>query len=359
MAISSRELYKRLYDGLNYRLRSVAGGRFASYCRPTWISLLMTERCNARCVHCDIWKNRGREDAPSAEAWRTVLTDLRGWLGPAHVCVTGGEALLIPHTPEVVAHGARVGLLMEVLTHGYWNDQSRIEALARARPWRITLSVDGLGEAHSRVRGREGFADRTFGSIETLRRLRRDEGLGYSILLKTVVMEHNIDQVVPVARFAAEHGLEVFYQPIEQNYNTPEDDHWWLTSPNWPRDTAAAVAAVRELIALRRQGLPIANSEHQLEVMIPYFEDPASLRVSTQSHTAHDHARLCAALSLVQIQSNGDVRVCSAADPVGNIKQAGIRDIWENRPQWWKGGCCMERRVAPEERAAMVALGNG
>jgi hypothetical protein len=53
------------------------------------------------------------------------------------------------------------------------------------------------------------------------------------------------------------------------------------------------------------------------------------------------------------------VRVCSAADPVGNIKEAGIRDIWENRPRWWTGGCCMERRVAPEERAALVALGNG
>ena len=43
------------------------------------------------------------------------------------------------------------------------------------------------------------------------------------IRLKTVIMEHNLNDVGKVARFARSHGLEVFYQPIEQNYNTPED----------------------------------------------------------------------------------------------------------------------------------------
>src|SRR3954451_23382898 len=32
--------YKRLYDGVNYRLRTFAGGRFASHCRPTSIVIL-------------------------------------------------------------------------------------------------------------------------------------------------------------------------------------------------------------------------------------------------------------------------------------------------------------------------------
>jgi hypothetical protein len=49
--------YKRVFEGINYRLRNFAGGRFASYCRPTSVVLLLTEHCNARCVHCDIWKN--------------------------------------------------------------------------------------------------------------------------------------------------------------------------------------------------------------------------------------------------------------------------------------------------------------
>ena len=352
-----RLLYKRVYDRVNDTLRTAAGGRFASLCRPTWISLLLTERCNSRCVHCDIWKNRGKEEgAPTREQWEACLSEIRSWLGPAHVCITGGEALLVPHSIDIVRHGVRAGLLIEVLTHGYWNDQTRIEALARANPWRITISVDGLGDVHSAIRGRKGFAERTFGSIETLLALRAGEGLGYSILLKTVVMRHNLDELAPIARFAASRGVEVLYQPIEQNYNTPEDPRWFETSENWPDDPERAVSAVQELLELKRSGLPIANSEEQLEVMVPYFRRPAALRVATQSHTAHDPRRVCSALSLVQIQANGDVRVCAMAPPVGNIKEGPLRQIWAERPRWWLRGCCLEHRLAPEESLPARAL---
>jgi MoaA/NifB/PqqE/SkfB family radical SAM enzyme len=353
MSRLGRRLYTRVYEGLNSRLRYLAGGRFASRCRPTWVSILLTERCNARCLHCDIWKNRGKEDSPTAEQWKAVLADLRSWLGPVHVCITGGEALLAPAAVEVIQHGCAAGLELEVLTHGYWQDQTRIEAMARANPWRITLSVDGLGEVHSKVRGREGFHYRTFGTIQNLIRLRRTERLDYSIQLKTVVMEHNLDQLAPIAGFAADNGLLVFYQPIEQNYNTREDPRWFESSSNWPRDPEEAVRAVEGLIALKRQGFPIGNSLAQLEVMIPYFRDPASLRLATQGHSAHDEHRGCSALSLIQVQSNGDVRVCAGSPPVGNIKGQSIRKVWAERPTWWLSGCCLERRMTPEEREAI------
>src|SRR5712691_9391168 len=71
---------RRVYAGLNYRLRTFARGRFASACRPTSIALLMGERCNARCIYCDIWKNSGGEDSPSYEQWQAVLRDPHDWL---------------------------------------------------------------------------------------------------------------------------------------------------------------------------------------------------------------------------------------------------------------------------------------
>src|SRR6266511_3351738 len=132
MGNTAAHIYRRLYEGFNYRLRTVARSRFASRCRPTSIIFLLTELCNARCIHCDIWKNRGREDAPTVEQWKGVLTDLRRWLGRVQITVSGGEALLRPFTTELVAHAAELGLFAECLTHGYWDDQSTVERLARA-----------------------------------------------------------------------------------------------------------------------------------------------------------------------------------------------------------------------------------
>jgi MoaA/NifB/PqqE/SkfB family radical SAM enzyme len=136
-----RDFYRRAYQSFNLRLRVWGGGRWADHCRPTSIALLLTSLCNARCVHGDIWKNKGKEAFPTIEQWKTTLTDLRRWLGPVHVFFTGGEALLQPFAIEAVRHASSLALAVESLTHGYWKDQSRIEQLALANPWRHRRGV--------------------------------------------------------------------------------------------------------------------------------------------------------------------------------------------------------------------------
>ncbi|MBS1858887.1 MAG: radical SAM protein [Acidobacteria bacterium] len=342
--------YRRIYSGVNYRMRSFAGGALAGRCRPVAIMLLLTERCNARCVHCDIWKNKGKEDSPDTSEWKHLLDDLRKWLGPVDIVFTGGEALLKQNTTELARHAVSLGFALEVLTHGYWEDQSKIEKLAAAKPHRITISLDGIGETHSKVRGRDDFFEKTQRTIETLVRMREHDSLGYQIRLKTVIMEHNLGDLANVARFATRPGMEVFYQPIEQNYNTPEDPEWFRSSPNWPRDPSQAVRAVRELQQLHRDGLHIANSQQQLEVMVRYFEDPEGLRLTTQAHQAHERQHFCSSLGTLQIQSDGGVGFCARMPVVGNFRAMPIRQIWETRPRWWESGCCMSqpRQGVPE-----------
>jgi MoaA/NifB/PqqE/SkfB family radical SAM enzyme len=346
-------IYKRVYEGVNYRLRTFAGGRWASHCRPTSIGILLTEHCNARCAHCDIWKNRGKEDSPSADQWKAVLSGLRGWLGPVQVFFTGGEALLKPFTIDLVEYGSSIGLFVELLTHGYWDDQSKIERLALAKPWRVTISLDGIGETHTRIRGRNNFFEKTSKTIQTLERIRNERDLNYPIRLKTVVMSHNLDSLCDVARFASRDRMDVFYQPIEQNYNTPEDPAWFEHSENWPQDTQKVIAVIQRLIRLKRDGLHIANSYGQLEAMIGYFRDPDSMRITTQSHSAHEGRVLCSALINLQMQANGDVADCLSQKALGNIKTASIREIWENRPRWWEGECCLTRRCSAAEKKAL------
>ena len=338
--------YRRIYQGVNFRLRTFASGRLSHHCRPVSIAILLTERCNAHCIHCNIWKNKGPEDAPEVDQWKQMLRDLRTWLGPVHVVISGGEALLKQYALDLVEYGSALGLFVELLTHGYWKDQLKFERLARGRPGRVTFSFDGIGETHSLIRGRENFFERTEDSIQTLRRVRTENDLGFVIRLKTVVMEQNLQDLSRIAHYARTNDLEVFYQPIEQNYNTAEDPDWFESSQTWPKDTELAAQKVEELIRLKDQGLPIANSLNQLKVMIDYFREPARFRVATQSHNAHEGQNLCSALTMLQIQSNGDVTVCCSMPPVGNIKTESIRKIWESRPRWWQSGCCLEKRMS-------------
>ena len=146
--------YRRCHEGLNYRLRTFAGGRYASSCRPVSIVILLTELCNARCVHCDIWKNRGKEESPELSEWKATLLELRRWLGPVQLVISGGEALMKPYALDLVEYGISLGFFVELLTNGFWDDQSRFERLALAEPGRVTFSLDGIGKTHSLIRGR-------------------------------------------------------------------------------------------------------------------------------------------------------------------------------------------------------------
>jgi len=335
--------YKRIYEGFNYRLRSFAGERFADHCRPTSIVLLLTDRCNARCVHCDIWKNRGPEETPTPEQWIKVINDLRRWLGTVQLTFSGGEALMKPFAVDLIKHAVNIGLVVEVLTNGYWNNQQRIELLAAANPWQVTVSLDGIGPTHSLVRGRNDFFERTNQSLQTLERIRTKQRLDFKIRLKTVVMRQNLSEVHEVAHYASSRpGFEVFYQPIEQNYNTEDDPHWYERSNNWPADPMQAVRVVEELIRMKHEGFPIANSYAQLEAMAPYFLNPDSLRLDIQSHSAHEKHNLCSALTNLEIAAHGEVFSCTRMHSIGNIRQQSIRQIWESRPHWWRGGCCKE-----------------
>jgi MoaA/NifB/PqqE/SkfB family radical SAM enzyme len=336
--------YRRLYQGLNFRLRTFAGGRYAHACRPTSIAILLTERCNARCIHCDIWKNKGSEKAVELKTWKKLLSDLRDWLGPVHIVLSGGEALLKRFTIDLVEYGSSLGLFIELLTHGYWDDQSKFVRLALAKPGRVTFSFDGIGDTHSLIRGRDHFFEKTSNSIQTLNRVKKGHYLDFAIRLKTVVMDQNLNDLCKVAEYAALHGLEVFYQPIEQNYNTEEDPRWFEKSNTWPKKSDRAVAAVEDLIRLKERGLPIANSMGQLKAMIPYFQDPAKWRLATQMHSAHERSLLCSALTTLQIQADGGVTTCAMQPVIGNLLEKPIRELWESRPQWWVQDCCLERR---------------
>src|SRR5215470_1042317 len=132
------------------------------------------------------------------------------------------------------------------------------------------------------------FFAKTTRTISTLRRMREESGFHFPILLKTVVMQHNLQHICRIADFAAEHRLEVLYQPIEQNYNTKEDARWFEHSDNWPTDPTLAVETVTKLIDLKRKGRPIMNTVEQLQVMIDYFQTPADLRVAVQNHVAQE-----------------------------------------------------------------------
>jgi hypothetical protein len=333
-------LRARISDAFQARLAPFAAHVNKNLVRPTFICFKLSERCNSKCVHCDIWKNQ--HEAPlTTEQWTRTLDDIRRWVGPAHVVFTGGEVFLRRDSLCIITRAAKIGLICEVLTNGLLTEREHCEELVRWGVDQVTISLDGVTpDTHFAVRRVPGMHEKILRTIDDLDDCRRRYRAPTKILLKMVVMKPNLHELVAMADWVKDRGqASVRFQPIEQTYAQAEDLDWYKTSDLWIDDLPALTTAVHRLIARKQAGYPIRNSEVNLRSMIEYFSHPDRDMRKVQSHDDQRTEMCLSGVSSLVISSNGDVRWCHQMAPAGNVKTQLPRSIWESRAECWKRPC--------------------
>lgn len=208
------------------------------------LRISVTDKCNFRCTYC--MPEEGLDWLPTEE-----LLTFEEITRLAEVCavrygfsafrLTGGEPLLRPRLPELVASMARLGVDIALTTNGTGLVR-HAAALAAAGLARVNVSCDSLRP--------DRFADMT----------RRDElpkvlaGIDAALAaglrplkVNVVVMRGvNDDEVVDFARFGRERGVDVRfieYMPLDA------DGSW---TPETVVPSAEIVAAIDAVFPLRR-----------------------------------------------------------------------------------------------------------
>ena len=86
--------------------------------KPNVICLIITEKCNYKCLHCDIWKTKKTKKELTFNQWKDVITKLHDWLGPFNVSVSGGEPLLKNYTLPIIKLLKRKNCYVKLNTNG-------------------------------------------------------------------------------------------------------------------------------------------------------------------------------------------------------------------------------------------------
>lgn len=332
----------RWHSFTSYRLQPFAARYGKNLVKPASFCIKLTERCNSKCVHCDIWIHNKSEGEATTEDWIRTLDHIRSWAGPVNVVFTGGEVFLRKDTLNILRHAGSIGLVYEVLTNGLLTNRERCEQLVLAGPDQVTISLDGVTpETHFAVRRIPNMYEKILETVDNLDEFRRKHKTQMKILHKMVIMKPNLHEVVRMADWVKERGqAELMVQPIEQNYAQEENLFWFKSSDLWITDLDRVRETVRELVQRKQSGYPIRNSISNLESIVPYFEDPEPNMRRVQRHMATQACETCmTGVSAFEISANGDVRWCWNMPPVGNIKRASPREIWENRFECWKTDC--------------------
>ncbi|NVN97970.1 MAG: radical SAM protein [Geobacteraceae bacterium] len=310
--------------------------------KPSFICAKMTMECNSRCVHCDIWQTTYGEVELSTVEWFRILGELRSWLGRFRMVFTGGEALLRKDLPEILSHAVRLGIDVELLSNGIIIDSQLAARLVAMGLEQITVSYDGItAEVHDRFRGAPGYHAATTAAIRALVLERQAQQKSLKILLKTVISANNLPQLSNIAEFARELGVQVRYQPIEQNYGEAFDQHWYRQSHLWVDDLPLLRQELQTLKLMKDGGTGIIeNQTEEFDFFLNYFKKPESLMETVQAHDNRVRKGFCpSAFGNFVIESSGDVRMCFRMESIGNVAVTKPEKIWKERKRCWRGDC--------------------
>lgn len=278
-------------------------------------------RCNCRCVMCDIWRIRQvREITP--RDLEPHLTSLRE-LNVKWIVFSGGEPLMhsdISSLSRVCrAEGVRVTLLTAGLTL-----EKRADIVAASID-DVIVSIDGPPDIHDKIRGVPGAYRRLQRGIEALRQLRAE----MPIHGRCTIQKGNFGELrntVHAARALNLNSISFLAVDTTSNaFNRPG---------GWSPGHQATVALNTTEVAVLESEIEALISEYENEIESGFVVENAEklrripLRFRSRLGQIPAMAPRCNApwVSAV-VESDGTVRPCFFHRPIGNIHEHPLADV--------------------------------
>ena len=305
---------ENLADGLERFIEAKA--RLAKEHPLRYLFWESTQRCNLACRHCgsDCLRDdstRGNELPP--ETVKRELAAIASFYDPHAItlAIIGGEPLIRSDIEDVGAYAANLGFTWGITTNAMLLDARRLASLRGAGLSTLSISLDGLADAHDGLRRRSGAFAVVSKAIE---RVVADRfGLAFDIIC--CVSTLNIDTLEPFVDHLAALGVaQVRFTPVFSRGRAGRGSGLMLSSEQY-RHLLGFVAEAR----LRRSDIAVTLSEEG------YWGPNWECRVRDDLH-------YCGSGTMIaSILHDGQVTGCPSVSrrfTEGNIRQTPFLELW-------------------------------
>ena len=178
---------------------------------PEQMVYMVTDRCNSRCVHCNIWKNEPVKDPLTPEELEQVLSDDL-FKNIKYVLCTGGEPAVRKDFKDIIfsINKALPRATIQLSTNGLLPDkviQVVKTGIEHGISFDVGVSLDGIGEPHDKIRGISGNFKKTDRLLRELAELKKNNKNKLHIAAGIVVSDLTIDTLPKVREYA--HNLSI------------------------------------------------------------------------------------------------------------------------------------------------------
>lgn len=277
---------------------------------PRWLLAELTYACPLQCPYCSNPPDYARHKTElDTGDWLRVLTEARK-MGAVQLGFSGGEPLIRPDLPQLVAHASKLGYYSNLITSGYGMTEEKIAHLRAAGLDHIQVSIQAPEKDLSDfLAGTESFEHK-----KKVARLVKKHG--YPMVLCVVIHRHNIGQMEGILDMAVE--LEADYLELA---NTQYYGWAHLNRP---------------------QLMPTRDQFEQAEAIAQRYKDQLKGRMKIYYVVPdfyEDRPKACMngwGTTFLTIAPDGAALPCHSArelpiadEQFPNVRNRSIREIWE------------------------------
>jgi len=286
-------------------------------CRPIYAVWEITLACDLACRHCGSRGGKARPDELSTEEALDLVPQIVD-LGVKEITLIGGETYLREDWLEIIQRLTRHDLICSMTTGGRGLTVERARAAAAAGLEGVSVSVDGIGTIHDRLRAASGSFDAAMTALANAR------AAGLRISANTQINQWNVHELSELLDLLLAHGVTAWQPQLTAAMGRAADEDDLLLQPWQMLDLIPELARLKERCVRAGALFWPGNS---IGYYGPY-ED------ALRGHLPGGHRGRCGAgITALGIEANGDIKGCPSLPTSeyvgGNVRDAPLRDIWQ------------------------------
>ncbi|MCK6468151.1 MAG: radical SAM protein [Candidatus Brocadia sinica] len=193
----------------NLFLRASAGSRL----KPRWVAFQITDRCNSRCHHCNIWQMEPDKNPLTAEEIECAFGDPL-FSEAKYIQISGGEPTLRTDIEDVILKTHRVlpNAIIQLSTNGLLPERTiKVvkNVISKGVHLNVGVSLDGIGDEHDKIRGIPGNFEKADRLIYELAELRNNCIGNLHISAGIVVSDLTLKSLVPVREYSRKLNIDL------------------------------------------------------------------------------------------------------------------------------------------------------
>jgi radical SAM protein with 4Fe4S-binding SPASM domain len=314
------------------------------------IHIDITHRCNEKCIHCLV--PRDRQEIPLPEL-RELVTQA-AHLGFCGLALSGGEPTLHSGFWELLDLGRDLGFYFTIFTNGLTLDDAAVARLVAHRPEQVRVSIYSMdGAVHDRVTMVPGSFARTMRAILAL------EAAGVRLYINSPIASVNYDDFRAIGAFCAGHGFEGNLDPVIQPTRDRSNAYRELQlSYEQAKAVTGYQQSADELVVNVQPGVPVCNvgDDPSVDASLNLYPCPG-LRMVLGNLRERRLEELLAHEALAELRelSLDNLEVCQRCNVRDGCYRCHGHPYQESGD--YRGCATMDRRQARIRRELMVERG--